>query len=455
VARIVVLTGDVLGERMAGPAVRALNIADQLAAAHEVTLVTTAGAAVDPAVGNLGNGRFRAVAATGQGLHAEVAPADVVVLQGYVSHQAPWLLRGDQVVVVDLYDPLHLEQLEQARDLDPDRRQDGVDLTVRVLNEQLVRADFMICASEEQRHLWLGHLGALGRVNVATYGEDPTLRSLLAVCPFGLSAAAPVRKGSPIRTGLGLDPAAKVVLWAGGVHDWLDPLTAIRAIDLLRRRHPEVVLVFQGMRHPNGDVAMSMPDRCRRLADELDLTGRHVFFNEAWVRYDDRQDHLLDADVGVCTSADHLESQFAFRSRVLDHLWTGRPVVLTEGDALATLVREEGLGVVVPPGDDESLADALETMLFDASAWSHAAANVERVRARLTWERTLAPLVDFCAAPRRAADAEQDRARLVRRPVLPARQLPRLAARVGLVLRRGGVREVASRAVAALRKNQG
>jgi len=455
VARIVVLTGDVLGERMAGPAVRALNIADQLAAAHEVTLVTTAGAAVDPAVGNLGNGRFRAVAATGQGLHAEVAPADVVVLQGYVSHQAPWLLRGDQVVVVDLYDPLHLEQLEQARDLDPDRRQDGVDLTVRVLNEQLVRADFMICASEEQRHLWLGHLAALGRVNVATYGEDPTLRSLLAVCPFGLSAAAPVRKGSPIRTGLGLDPAAKVVLWAGGVHDWLDPLTAIRAIDLLRRRHPEVVLVFQGMRHPNGDVAMSMPDRCRRLADELDLTGRHVFFNEAWVRYDDRQDHLLDADVGVCTSADHLESQFAFRSRVLDHLWTGRPVVLTEGDALATLVREEGLGVVVPPGDDESLADALETMLFDASAWSHAAANVERVRARLTWERTLAPLVDFCAAPRRAADAEQDRARLVRRPVLPARQLPRLAARVGLVLRRGGVREVATRAVAVLRKNHG
>jgi len=454
VARIVVLTGDVLGERMAGPAVRALNIADQLAAAHEVTLVTTAGA-VDPAIGSLGNGRFRAVAAAARGLHAEVGSADVVVLQGYVSHQAPWLLRGDQVVVVDLYDPLHLEQLEQSRDLDADRRQAGVDLTVRVLNEQLVRADFMICASEEQRHLWLGHLAALGRVNVATYGEDPTLRSLLAVCPFGLAAVAPVRKGSPIRTGLGLDPAAKVVLWAGGVHDWLDPLTAIRAIDLLRRRRPEVVLVFQGMRHPNSDVAMSMPDRCRQLADELALTGRHVIFNEAWVRYDDRQDHLLDADVGLCTSADHLESAFAFRSRVLDHLWTGRPVVLTEGDALATLVREEGLGVVVPPGDAGSLADALETVLFDGSAWSRAAANVERVREGLAWERTLAPLVDFCAVPRRSADAEQDRARLVRRPVLPARRLPRLVARVGLVLRRGGVREVASRAVAALRKNQG
>jgi glycosyltransferase involved in cell wall biosynthesis len=454
VARIVVLTGDVLGARMAGPAIRALNIADQLASAHDVSLVTTAAVPVDLSADGLGDGRFRTVAATTRGLREVVGAADVVILQGYVSHEAPWLLRGDRVVVVDLYDPLHLEQLEQARDLDPARRQAAADLTVRVLNEQLLRADFMMCASEEQRHLWLGHLAALGRVNVATYGEDPTLRSLLAVCPFGLPAVPPEAHGSPIRAGLGLGPEAKVVLWAGGVHDWLDPLTAIRAIDLLRRRRPDAVLVFQGMQHPNGAVAMSMPDRCREIADALDLTGRHVFFNDDWVPYDERQDHLLEADVGLCTSSDHLESQFAFRSRVLDHLWSGRPVVLTEGDALARKVRDDGLGAVVPPGDVEGLAGALETMLFDATAWSQAAANVERVRAELTWDRMLAPLVEFCAAPRRAADAAQDRARLVRRPVLPARSLPRLAARAGLVLRRGGVREVAGRVAAALGKNR-
>ncbi len=36
----------------------------------------------------------------------------------------------------------------------------------------------------------------------------------------------------------------------------------------------------------------------RRLADELGLTDKHVFFNEEWVAYDDRQNYLLDADVG-------------------------------------------------------------------------------------------------------------------------------------------------------------
>ncbi len=124
-ARIVVLTGDVLGARMAGPAIRALNIADQLAITHEVTVATTAGGTVDAAVRDLGDGRFRTVAVTSRGLHAEVGPVDVVVLQGYVSHHAPWLMRGDQVVAVDLYHPLHLQQLEQGGDLDPGRRQAG------------------------------------------------------------------------------------------------------------------------------------------------------------------------------------------------------------------------------------------------------------------------------------------------------------------------------------------
>jgi glycosyltransferase involved in cell wall biosynthesis len=451
VARIAVLTDDVLGERMAGPAIRALNIADQLAADHDVTLVTTSTAEVGgPAV----SGRFRSVATSSRGLRQEIATAEIVVLQGYVAHRAPWLLRGDRVIVADLYDPLHLEQLEQGRDLAPARRQADVDLTIRVLNEQLLRADFLVCASKEQRQLWLGHLAALGRVNVTTYGQDPTLRSLLAVCPFGLPSAPPVRSGSPIRAGLGLGADARIVLWAGGVYDWLDPLTAIRAVDLLRRRRPEVALVFQGMRHPNQGIApMAMPDRCRQLAGELGLTGRHVFFNDAWVPYDERSDYLLDADVGLTTHASHLESQFAYRSRVLDHFWAGCPAVVTEGDALAALVDREGLGAVVPPSDAECLAGALEALLFDDVARSRAAANVERVRPSLTWDRALAPLREFCAAPRRAADARLDRARLVRHPVLPATAAPRLAARASLVLRRGGLREVAARAVSGVRRD--
>ena len=124
-------------------------------------------------------------------MRAAVGDAQVVVLQGYISYRAPWLMRSDKIIVVDLYDPLHLEQLEQLGDRPPLERQALLDLTVRVLNEQLVRGDFFLCASEEQRHLWLGHLGALGRLNPLNYEADHTLRSLIDVCPFGLAATPP------------------------------------------------------------------------------------------------------------------------------------------------------------------------------------------------------------------------------------------------------------------------
>src|SRR6266568_2533308 len=125
-------------------------------------------------------------------LRSAVGDAEVVLLQGYISYRAPWLIRSDKLLIVDLYDPLHLEQLEQLGDRPAPQRQAMLDLTVRVLNEQLVRGDFFLCASEEQRHLWLGHLGALGRLNPSTYERDPTMRSLIDVCPFGLSVEPPV-----------------------------------------------------------------------------------------------------------------------------------------------------------------------------------------------------------------------------------------------------------------------
>ena len=62
-----------------------------------------------------------------------------------------------------------------------------------MLNTQLERGDFFLCASERQRHFWLGHLTALGRLTPSLYDNDPTVRSLLAVAPFGLPGKPPQR----------------------------------------------------------------------------------------------------------------------------------------------------------------------------------------------------------------------------------------------------------------------
>ena len=110
---------------------------------------------------------------------------------------------------------------------------------------------------------------------------------------------------------------------------------------------------------------MRMAVEARRLPTELGLLDTHVFFNEGWVPYDERQNFLLDADVGVCMHLDHVETAFSFRTRVLDYLWASLPVVTTAGDAMATLVTGSGAGLIVPPEDPGAIESALDRLLSD------------------------------------------------------------------------------------------
>jgi GT2 family glycosyltransferase/glycosyltransferase involved in cell wall biosynthesis len=398
--RILVLTPDTLGTRLAGPAIRALHIAQALSREHEVVLATTAG-------GDLSRADFTVRTVAGEADLAELERwCDVVVLQGDVMHRYPLLRTTAKPVVVDLYDPFHLEQLEQAKDLGEDRRRDVVQTATAVLNEQLARGDFFLCASDKQRDFWLGQMAALGRLNPAVYDEDETLGSLIAVVPFGIEEEQPAATGGAVKGVLpGIGPDDRVVLWGGGIYNWFDPLTLIRAMAVVRVRVPTARLLFMGVRHPNPEVPeMRMAVEAERLAEELGLLGSTVIFNHDWVPYEDRQNFLLESDVGVSTHFDHVETAFSFRTRILDYLWAGLPVVCTRGDSLAAVVEQHDLGDTVAPGDVAGLADALVTLLTDERRNAACRANLAEVAPAHRWSAVLKPLLAFCRTPRRAAD---------------------------------------------------
>ncbi|MGI9034369.1 MAG: glycosyltransferase [Acidimicrobiales bacterium] len=397
--RIVVATCDALTPKMAGPAIRARQIAATLSTEHDVVLVTTSLSAIsDP--------RFPVRSVDDAGLANVERWCDVLVFQGWLITGRPFLLRSAKVLVADVYDPLHLEQLEQGRDAGDGVRRQAVRNATQVLNEQLMRADLVLCASTRQKDFWMGHLAAVGRVNPRTYDDDPTLRSLITVVPFGMSDRPPIKSG-PAAKGVipGIEANDKLVLWGGGVYNWFDPLTLLRAVERVRHRQPRLRLLFMGLRHPNPDIPeMRMAAATRALADELGLTGSHVFFNEDWVDYDERHNYLLEADIGVTTHLAHLETALSSRTRILDYLWASLPVVATEGDVLADLVAERRLGITVPPGNVDALAQALARMLEDEGFAKACSANIAAVAPGLAWDQVLAPLVEFCRHPRRAPD---------------------------------------------------
>jgi GT2 family glycosyltransferase/glycosyltransferase involved in cell wall biosynthesis len=448
--RVLIVTGEPLLERMAGPAIRAWEIARALAPEHDVRLVSTGGC-------QLTGAGFEVGFVSGRTLQDATEWADVIIFQGFLLEAAPWLKKSAKVIVADVYDPMHLEQLEQARDLGTGGRALAVRETTRALNEQLRRADFVLCASEKQRDFWLGQLAGQGRINPAVYDEDASLDALIAVVPFGIPDIPPVKRRSAIREGIeGIGPDDKVIIWGGGVYNWFDPLTLLRAVEQLSGRHPDIRLFFMGLKHPNPGVPdMRMGWEAQQLADELGLTDKFVFFNHGWVPYAERADYLLDADVGVSTHFQHIETAFSFRTRILDYLWASLPIVATGGDTFGDLIRDHGLGRVVPQEDVQALADALEEMLYDEAAAAQARANVQEFASRFKWSAALAPLVAFCRHPRRAVDL----AVLLGEPVATARGFlrarPSLADDVALARQyrsMGGPREVVRRASGRVRR---
>ncbi len=125
----------------------------ELSRDHEVKLISISRA-------DITNDQFEVLQVPqGRRLAALVEWCDVFVFQGWVMAGQACFERPDRIFVVDVYDPMHLEQLEQGRDVDEDGRWRHVIDATAVLNHQLARGDFFLCASEKQRDLWMGAPG--------------------------------------------------------------------------------------------------------------------------------------------------------------------------------------------------------------------------------------------------------------------------------------------------------
>ena len=396
---VLIVFGDTVDLNMGGVGVRGWELANTLAASCAVTLAI-------PNPSGLAPEGFQLVSYDLQ--QGDLRPlcqgVDVILTHGFVLHFHPYLRELGIPLAIDLYVPFLLETLVWHAGSGFEKHIPAYEEYLRVQTELLRVGDFFFCASERQRDYWLGWLNALKRVNPHTLEADPSLRGLIDLVPFGLPAGQPAA-GAPVLKGVlpGIAPTDRLILWSGGIWDWLDPLTLIRAMARLAGAHPELKLYFLGTRHPNPAVGgMEMPERAIRLSQELGLYQRSVFFGE-WVPYQERGRYLAEADLAVITHLNHIETHFSFRTRVLDCIWAGLPILISDGDAISELVQREGLGGVVPAGDPAALALAIEQVLAGLQDSRYQAAFA-RVKEQFRWQQVVEPLRRFCLAPHFAAD---------------------------------------------------
>lgn len=390
--RILVVSSDVVGQAMAGPAIRATELARVLAQRFDVLVAAPNDEPVDG---------LEVVSFRNRPLKYLVEDAKVVISQG-IGVPLPPLLKPGHSLVIDWYDPNPVEVVAHHRDSSQRLARRSQEYLRRQLSVLAKRADHFLYATPRQRDFWIGMLAAEGRLSWEADRSHPNLDDLLSLVPFGLpreepKATRPALKG--VWPGIGRDDI--VLLWGGGIWNWFDPLTVIKAVGRAAAVRPEIKLFFMGVKHPNPNLSeMSMVGRAVDLARELDLMDKQVFFNFGWVDYAERVNYLLEADMAVMAAGQDLETHLSFRTRLLDSLWAGLPMIISEGDYFADLVMDCDLGRVFPVGDDKAMATAILELAGNPDRLAQCRSGIGEAAADFTWPRVAGPLVEFCARPR-------------------------------------------------------
>jgi glycosyltransferase involved in cell wall biosynthesis len=388
--RVGLLCSEPLGERVAGVGLRYLEIARRLPPLGLDVLLVAPGEPERLATlaDELGDGV--SVSRFERGRLGELFGGRKAVFgQGQLVNDL-LLECPDLACAVDLYDPWLIENLHylETLGLDPWRNDHATWLL------QMSRGDFFVCSCEEQRHFYLGFLLALGRLNPPLHARDPDLRSLVDVAPFG--APDPERM-TPHRPWLEPRAAGERRLLFGGLYDWYDPWPVLEALEA--SGEPGWHLIF--IRNPFADTPQGLLEQVEAWR-RRSSAGARVELRD-WVPYDRRLDLLRDVDVMVATHRTSLETRLSLRTRFLDALAAGCPVITSEGGAISRLLREHDAGWVVPENDPAAVLAALRQILEGGEKVAQRTQRGVQAARGLGWDEALRPVIEFLQRPRRDA----------------------------------------------------
>ncbi len=367
--------------------IRALELARALQAEFDVLLLVPNDAGEAAEVSGTVAVQTAAAGALGdasRGAHAAVVSGHAA---NWWFHQAP-----DIPVAVDLYDPFFVENLHYAEVLGEETaRHDRATLALA-----LSRGDFFLCASPEQRLFYAGALYATGRIGARNFPVDPALAGLLAEVPFGAPAGPASGDAAKGRRAMGLPDGGPVILF-GGVYDWYDPEILLDAWPSVLAAHPQAKLLF--FENPNREsTPQKLYERVRERAVALDPFAQSIFF-APWLPYAARADLYAAVDLAVSIASPGLETDLAFRTRLLDAAWGGVPSVSVHGGAIARDLEESGAGVQAE-STPSSISAGIRSCLADPARLHRASTSARLFAAAHAWSEVAAPLLAWCRTAR-------------------------------------------------------
>ena len=254
---------------------------------------------------------------------------------------------------------------------------------------------FSVC-SHRQRYMLLGELGAVGRLNRHTARED----LVEVLVPFHLFETEFEHTRDVLRN-VCVRGTDFVVLWTGGYNTWTDVETLYEGLERAMAQHRRIVFVSTGGAIPGHDDRTF--ERFRQLVENSSRKSRYKLCG--WVPTEDMPNYYLESNIALNVDRWSVEGQVGYRTRILDWIMAGLPVVTTVLCELTQDLADHNFLTTFRIGDPKELSIRLAALAVDCSqAIERTNKAREYLRTKLDPEVALASLAAWAADPRPAPD---------------------------------------------------
>jgi glycosyltransferase involved in cell wall biosynthesis len=251
---------------------------------------------------------------------------------------------------VDVFgDPL--TEFQTQADVHPDQEQENGQRYVhawKLLLDGLLRGDRFSALSTRQRFALLGQLGAAGRLNQFTAREN-----LAYSIPYGLFPDEVPHLLPASRKGAG---ATFTIMWCGSFNTWMDVDVLLNGFLEASRRNPRLRLMVVG-----GRIAGYNEASYDRFVDGVRAAGAEAIVQLMdWQPLGRMRELYAACDVGLSIDRFSYEAVLGSRTRVLNFLAAGKPVLSTVITELTEDLADKGYLLPVTVGNAQEFAKAIE-----------------------------------------------------------------------------------------------
>ena len=394
--KILLLSDDIIGKNMAGPGIRVWEMAISLSKEKDFEVGIAC-----PDFSQINNKDLPQLTFFKYSLHKEnklinfASQFNVFILSGYILDKFPQLKNLNKFIIADLYIPFILENLF-VHDSNKSKLEDRQFIHNRdlgVLLNLLLNSHHFLCANKRQKDLYSGMLTAINKINPYLMRFDRDLSKIFTVIPFGIREEKKEKDAKVLR---GIFPDISesdiILIWGGVLSNWFDPFILIEAMEEVIKVNPNFKLFFMSTKHPN-PIVMKFPkaEEAKKLASQKNLLNKFIFFNKNWIPYNERHNYFLESDVGITTHLEHFETQFSFRTRILDYIHFNLPIICSKGDFFEQYIQKNSIGITVTPSNRDELKKAILSM-GEKKFRDKFKKNIKKVEKEFYWDNLLLPL---------------------------------------------------------------